>query len=133
MLLAVVDVLGVLSSGETSVEHLPTLAVMLRPSGAANPPKFVLLAAQTCSVNELCSFTLASPERTPTKWDGQSLTVYKCALLRFPTKGMTKYHLPRLYLLPYQKYALSAWLWKNISHCFPAFLEKQSAWKHLPP
>lgn len=129
----VIDVLGVSSFGETSVEHLPTLAVMLRPSGAANPPMFVLLAAQTCRVNEHCSFTLASPERTPTKWDGQSPTVYKCALLRFPTKGVTKYRFPCLYLLLYLNYALSAWFWKNTFRCFPAFLEMQSAWGHLLP
>lgn len=129
----VVDVLGISSFGETSLEHLLTLAVMLRPSGAANPPMFVLLAVQTCRVNEHCSFTLASPERTPTKWDGQSLTVYKCALLRFPTKGVTKYRFPCLYLLLYQEYALSAWLWKNTSHCFPAFSEMQSASEHLLP
>lgn len=104
----VVDVLDVLSSDKMSVEHLLTLAVMLRPSGAANPPMFVLLATQTCSVNELYPFTLASPERTPTKWDGQSLTVYKCALLRFSTKGMTKYRLPCLYLLLYLNHTLSA-------------------------
>lgn len=26
---------------------------------------------------------------TPTKWDGQSMTIYKYALLRFPTKGQS--------------------------------------------
>lgn len=35
-------------------------------------------------------------ERASTQWDRQAPPVYKCALLRFPTKGMAKRRPPHL-------------------------------------